>query len=809
MSLPTIKEKSENISEGSENVKSEQNLVEKTFEGDDQDQEREMCCSSPLFNDETRVLNPDLTGTTNNMKNEETYNHTKGSQKMEIDQTLLDQEDNVDSNNQEVDNNISLPGDRIPDQPKKPSPKFVKSIRRSRSPTLDSENDEDEEWLGDGPIPTNKNPEDNHPVFRKDFDLENMKTSSQKSDSPEEDSAELLLSTQELMGLKKDEDEEEEEEEGIQNVSKDNENVTNTAESNDEESNNCNKGSQKMEIDQSLNEIVQISNNQVLSSQSTSSLSLDNEKTITALSLNGNSIEENVEQAMTVVPPAIKRTNTNDQIMNEAEKVISRIDNYETNSAETSFNLEANDDAKPKVIKPEQHLNIINKSDENQPTIAVRSEMNIATITTTENDVKEENEKSEIENSSIRRSNRARRPSAKVRSNATEKESKNTTIKKPANNSTAKGRKSNLRKEETKIITTTETDIDNNEETDAKPKVNKRKQQSDEKPPTIIVQHDDQNNPSKSHNIGNENDVKKKEEEKEKSEIESSVIRRSNRAGRPSAKVRSNNDEKDSSKGKKPLKDSTRKGRKSNAEVETKNPSTETGIDVDNNHDETRRPSKNQRQITDPKKSTTSGKSQDNNTAQKGTTTEPDLVVINNEVENKMKSKIVSSEKSTASKNKGRTGKKAIPKIEAEEVESMETSRSTNNDSEGVPENYSQKKRKTRNQISLEVMAEKKRKIQNEKVDSPIEVIPGPSSSKETENSEVKDLNQIQTVQNSVKKETVGKGRKGTKRPYSEPVTKKDSVKASRSSSMSSNSNENTKPSVRRTISTTTGTECF
>ena len=96
-----------------------------------------------------------------------------------------------------------------------------------------------------------------------------------------------------------------------------------------------------MEIDQSLNEIVQISNNQVLSSQSTSSLSLDNEKTITALSLNGNSIEENVEQAMTVVPPAIKRTNTNDQIMNEAEKVISRIDNYETNSAETSFNLEA------------------------------------------------------------------------------------------------------------------------------------------------------------------------------------------------------------------------------------------------------------------------------------------------------------------------------------------------------------------------------------------------------------------------------------------------------------------------------------
>merc|ERR1712038_710093 len=83
MSLPTIKEKSENISEGSENVKSEQNLVEKTFEGDDQDQEREMCCSSPLFNDETRVLNPDLTGTTNNMKNEETYNHTKGSQKME------------------------------------------------------------------------------------------------------------------------------------------------------------------------------------------------------------------------------------------------------------------------------------------------------------------------------------------------------------------------------------------------------------------------------------------------------------------------------------------------------------------------------------------------------------------------------------------------------------------------------------------------------------------------------------------------------------------------------------------------------
>merc|ERR1712018_199458 len=267
---------------------------------------------------------------------------------------------------------------------------------------------------------------------------------------------------------------------------------------------------------------------------------------------------------------------------------------------------------------------------------------------------------------------------------------------------------------------------------------------------------------------------KKKEEEKEKSEIESSVIRRSNRAGRPSAKVRSNNDEKDSSKGKKPLKDSTRKGRKSNAEVETKNPSTETGIDVDNNHDETRRPSKNQRQITDPKKSTTSGKSQDNNTAQKGTTTEPDLVVINNEVENKMKSKIVSSEKSTASKNKGRTGKKAIPKIEAEEVESMETSRSTNTDSEGVLENYSQKKRKTRNQISLEVMVEKKRKIQNEKVDSPIEVIPGPSSSKETENSEVKDLNQIQTVQNSVKKETVGKGRKGTKRPYSEPVTKKD-----------------------------------
>merc|ERR1712113_198282 len=300
-----------------------------------------------------------------------------------------------------------------------------------------------------------------------------------------------------------------------------------------EETNNCNKGSQKMEIDQSLNEIVQISNNQVLSSQSTSSLSLDNEKTITALSLNGNSIEENVEQAMTVVPPAIKRTNTNDQIMNEAEKVISRIDNYETNSAETSFNLEANDDAKPKVIKPEQHLNIINKSDENQPTIAVRSEMNIDTITTTENDVKEENEKSEIENSSIRRSNRARRPSAKVRSNATEKESKNTTIKKPANNSTTKGRKSNLRKEETKIITTTETDIDNNEETDAKPKVNKRKQQSDEKPPTIIVQHDDQNNPSKSHNIGNENDVKKKEEEKEKSEIESSVIRRSNCAGRP------------------------------------------------------------------------------------------------------------------------------------------------------------------------------------------------------------------------------------------------------------------------------------
>ena len=209
------------------------------------------------------------------------------------------------------------------------------------------------------------------------------------------------------------------------------------------------------------------------------------------------------------------------------------------------------------------------------------------------------------------------------------------------------------------------------------------------------------------------------------------------------------------------------------------------------------------------KKSTTSGKSQDNNTAQKGTTTEPDLVVINNEVENKMKSKIVSSEKSSASKNKGRTGKKAIPKIEAEEVESMETSRSTNTDSEGVPENYSQKKRKTRNQISLEVMAEKKRKIQNEKVDSPIEVIPGPSSSKETENSEVKDLNQIQTVQNFVKKETVGKGRKGTKRPYSEPVTKKDSVKASRSSSMSSNSNENTKPSVRRTISTTTGTECF
>ena len=52
----------------------------------------------------------------------------------------------------------------------------------------------------------------------------------------------------------------------------------------------------------------------------------------------------------------------------------------------------------------------------------------------------------------------------------------------------------------------------------------------------------------------------------------------------------------------------------------------------------------------------------------------PDLVVINNKVENKMKSKIVSSEKSTASKFKGRTGKKAIPKIEAEEVESMETS---------------------------------------------------------------------------------------------------------------------------------------
>ena len=36
-----------------------------------------------------------------------------------------------------------------------------------------------------------------------------------------------------------------------------------------------------------------------------------------------------------------------------------------------------------------------------------------------------------------------------------------------------------------------------------------------------------------------------------------------------------------------------------------------------------------------------------------------------------MKSKIVSSEKSTASKNKGRTGKKTIPKIEVEEVESM------------------------------------------------------------------------------------------------------------------------------------------
>ena len=127
-SLSTIKEKTEEIAEDSENepstskVINEHNSVEKGFEGvDAADQDRET--SSPLFNDETQVLTPDYT---TNVKNEVTYDQTKGSQKMEIDQTLLEQ-DNPDSN-QEVDNNISSQ-DRNADQPKKPSPKFIKKIK--------------------------------------------------------------------------------------------------------------------------------------------------------------------------------------------------------------------------------------------------------------------------------------------------------------------------------------------------------------------------------------------------------------------------------------------------------------------------------------------------------------------------------------------------------------------------------------------------------------------------------------------------------------------------------------------------------
>ena len=809
-SLSTIKEKTEEFSEDSGNVKNENNSVEKTPEVvDTTNQEREMC-SSPLFNDKTQVLDPgDYTSATN-LKTEETYDHTKGSQKMEIDQTLIQQDNHDDSNDQEVDNiNISLPDDINADQPKKPSPKFKKIIRKSKSPI--PEDSEDEERLDDDdPIPRNKNAEDTHPVFRKDFDLENMKTSSQQSGSPDEDSAELLLSTQELMMGFEEGDEEEE----IESVSQD-KNVTNTA--NNEETYNCTKGSQKMEIDESLNENVQMSNKHVpSSSQSTSSMDIE---TTGSSSSNGNSIEKNAEA--TAEAPTIKRANTNDQIMNETEKVVSRIDDYETNSAETSFNLEA-DDAKPKVDKPEQHLNIINESNDTivvHHDLPVMSEMNIANKSAiAENDVKKEEEKSEIEPSNIRRSNRARRPSAKVRSDDAEIETNK--VKKPAKISTTKGRKSNVKKVETKN-STTETNIDNNEDADdAKPKVNKPEQhlnqghlninKSDENQPTIIVHHDDS---MKSENIANENDTKKEEE---KSGIEPSGIKRSNRAGRPSAKVRSEDAETDASKGKKPAKNSTTKGRKSNIKVET----TTTKTDIDND-EETRRISKTKKETTNPRiNSTTSRKSQDN-TAQKDAT-EPDLVVINKEVENKIKSKIVTSEKSTASKNKGRAGKKSTKNLdmEAEGVESLENSKvhhqTNENDiqvsiiktdtEEEVTEHYSQK-RKTRNLNSREVIAEKKRKIKNEKIDLPIEeVIPGPSTSKETENSEVKAPNQNQNVQKSVsvKKETVEKARRGTKRPYSEPVTKKESAKASRSST-STNSNENPKPSVRRTISTITG----
>ena len=113
--------------------------------------------------------------------------------------------------------------------------------------------------------------------------------------------------------------------------------------------------------------------------------------------------------------------------------------------------------------------------------------------------------------------------------------------------------------------------------------------------------------------------------------------------------------------------------------------------------------------------------------------------------------------------------------------------------------------RKRKKQIPLEVITEKRRKIKNEKTDLIIEAIPGPSTSKESDNSDVKDPNQNQSVQKSVsvKKETVEKSRRGTKR-NSEPITKKESAKASRSST-STNSNQNPKPTVRRTISTITG----